>query len=82
MCVPKTKNLNPHSNHKEVCILTAKVIWSTFVDMAYKQIGSEDYGCIAKMLKVNFSYSEIARTINKNVGSVSRHVRNNGGRDN
>lgn len=52
------------------------------MDMAYKQIGSEDYGCIAKMLKANFSYSEIARTINKNVGSVSRHVRNNGGRDN
>lgn len=50
--------------------------------MAYKQIGNEDYGCIAKMLKANFSYSEIARTINKNVGSVSRHVRNNGGRDN
>ncbi len=49
--------------------------------MAYKQIGNEDYGCIAKMIKANFSYSEIARTINKNVGSVSRHVRNNGGRD-
>lgn len=49
--------------------------------MAYKQIGNEDYGCIAKMLKANFSYSEIARTINKNVSSVSRHIRNNGGRD-
>lgn len=48
--------------------------------MAYKQIGNEDYGCIAKMLRANFSYSEIARTINKNIGSVSRHVRNNGGR--
>ena len=50
--------------------------------MSYKQIGNEDYGCISKMLKANFSYSEIARTINKNVSSVSRHIRNNGGRNN
>lgn len=50
--------------------------------MSYKQIGNEDFNCIAKMLRANFSYSEIARTINKNVSSVSRHVRDNGGRDN
>lgn len=50
--------------------------------MSYKQIGNEDYGCIAKMLRANFSYSEIARTINKNGSSVSRHVRENGGRSN
>jgi IS30 family transposase len=49
--------------------------------MSHKQIGNEDYGCIARMLKAEYSYSEIARTINKNVGSVSRHVRENGGRD-
>ena len=49
--------------------------------MSYKQIGNEDYGCITKMLRANYSYSEIARTINKDVSSVSRHVRNNGGRD-
>ena len=49
--------------------------------MSHKQIGNEDYGCIARMLKAGYSYSEIARTINKNVGSVSRHVRENGGRD-
>ena len=36
---------------------------------------------IARMLKAEYSYSEIARTINKNVGSVSRHVRENGGKD-
>jgi transposase, IS30 family len=48
--------------------------------MSHKQIGNEDYGCIARMLKAGYSYSEIARTINKNVGSVSRHVRENGGR--
>ena len=50
--------------------------------MSYKQIGNEDYGCISKMLRADFSYSEIARTINKKVSSVSRHVRNNGGRNN
>lgn len=50
--------------------------------MSYKQIGNEDYSCISKMLKAEYSYSEIARTINKNVSSVSRHVKDNGGRDN
>ena len=49
--------------------------------MSHNQIGNEDYGCIARMLKAEYSYSEIARTINKNVGSVSRHVRENGGKD-
>ena len=34
------------------------------------------------MLHARYSYSEIARTINKNVSSVSRHVRDNGGRNN
>lgn len=50
--------------------------------MSYKQIGNEDYSCISKMLRAGFSYSEIGRTINKNVSSISRHVRENGGRDN
>lgn len=50
--------------------------------MSYKQIGNEDYGCISNMLRAGYSYSEIARTINKNVSSVSRHVRDNGGKDN
>jgi IS30 family transposase len=49
--------------------------------MSHKQIGNEDYGCIAKMLIAGYSYSEIARTINKNVSSVSRHIRDNGGKD-
>lgn len=48
--------------------------------MSHKQIGNEDYGCIARMLRAEYSYSEIARTINKNVSSVSRHVREHGGR--
>jgi transposase, IS30 family len=50
--------------------------------MSYKQIGNEDYGCIGRMLKAEYSFSEIGRTINKNVSSVSRHVKENGGRDN
>ena len=49
--------------------------------MSHKQIGNEDYGCIVRMLKAEYSYSEIARTINKNVSSVSRHVKENGGRN-
>lgn len=49
--------------------------------MSHKQIEKEDLACIAKMLRAGYSYSEIARTINKNVSSISRHVRSNGGRD-
>lgn len=49
--------------------------------MSYKQIGNEDYSCIAKMLRAGYSYSEIARTINKDVSSVSRHIRKHGGKD-
>lgn len=49
--------------------------------MSHKQIGSEDFSCISRMLRAGYSYSEIARTINKNVSSVSRHVRDNGGRN-
>lgn len=49
--------------------------------MSYKQIGNEDYAFIAKMLKAKYSYSDIAIIINKNVSSVSRHVKAHGGRD-
>lgn len=50
--------------------------------MSHTQIGKEDYACISKMLRARYSYSEIARTINKHASSVSRHVRENGGKDN
>lgn len=50
--------------------------------MLYKQIGNDDYGCISKMLRAGYSYSEIARTINKDISSVSRHIRKHGGKDN
>lgn len=49
--------------------------------MAHKQIGPEDWPIIARLLKVRYSFSEIADTIGKNVGSVSRHVRAYGGRE-
>lgn len=49
--------------------------------MSHKQIEKGDFACIVRMLRAGYSYSEIARTINKNVSSVSRHVRDNGGRD-
>lgn len=48
--------------------------------MAHKQIGPEDWSVIARLLKAGYSFSEIADTIGKNVGSVSRHVRAYGGR--
>jgi len=49
--------------------------------MPYTHIGNEDYSCIARMLKAGYSYAEIARTINKNTSSVSRHVKVNRGRE-
>lgn len=49
--------------------------------MAHKQIGDEDYPCITKMLKAGYNFSEIARTIGKDPSALSRHVNQNGGRD-
>lgn len=49
--------------------------------MPYTHIGNEDYSCIARMLRAGYSYAEIGRTIHKNIGSISRHVRSNGGRE-
>jgi len=48
--------------------------------MAHTHIGPEDWPVIARLLRARYSYSEIADTIGKNVGSVSRHVRTYGGR--
>ena len=49
--------------------------------MSHTQICSGDWGCIGRMLRTGYSFREIARTIGKNVSSVSRHVNENGGRD-
>jgi len=49
--------------------------------MAHTQIGTEDWACIARMLRAHYTFSEIGRTIGKHKSAVSRHVRDNGGRD-
>lgn len=48
--------------------------------MAHKQIGPEDWPVIARMLRAGYTIREIARTLGKNAGSVSRHVNEYGGR--
>ncbi len=49
--------------------------------MSHTQIGPGDWGCIGRMLRAEYSFREIAKTIGKNVSSVSRHVNENGGRE-
>ncbi len=49
--------------------------------MSYTHIGPGDWGCIGRMLRAGHSLREIARTIGKDAGTVSRHVREYGGRD-
>lgn len=48
--------------------------------MSHTHIGKEDWACIARMLRADHSIREIARTIGKDAGSVSRHVNEYGGR--
>jgi IS30 family transposase len=49
--------------------------------MSHTHIGQDDWPCIARMLRAGHSFSEIARTIGKDQSSLSRHVREYGGRD-
>lgn len=49
--------------------------------MSHSHIGPEDRSCIARMLRAGHPLREIARTINKNVSSISRHVAEYGGRE-
>lgn len=49
--------------------------------MSHTHIGPSDWAVIARMLRASHTFSEIARTLGKNVSSVSRHVREYGGRD-
>lgn len=48
--------------------------------MSHTHIGKEDWVCISRMLKANYSLSEIARTIGKDKSSLGRHVAAYGGR--
>jgi IS30 family transposase len=49
--------------------------------MSHAHIGPDDWPCIKRMLGADHSFSEIARTISKDQSSLSRHVREYGGRD-
>jgi len=49
--------------------------------MSHTQIGPGDWACIGRMLKAGHYIREIARTIEKDASSVSRHVNEYGGRD-
>jgi IS30 family transposase len=49
--------------------------------MSHTHIGPGDWGCIGRMLRADHSIREIARTIGKDAGAVSRHVREYGGRE-
>lgn len=49
--------------------------------MSHTHIDKEDWPCISRMLRAGHSFSEIARTIGKDQSSLSRHVREYGGRD-
>ncbi len=48
--------------------------------MSHTHIGKEDWSCVARMLIAGHSFSEIARTLGKHPSTVSRHVREYGGR--
>jgi len=50
--------------------------------MAHKHIGPEDWPVIARLLRAEYSIREIARTLGRDPGSVSRHVNEYGGREN
>src|ERR1035437_8126705 len=49
--------------------------------MSHTHIGPGDWSCIGRMLDAGHSFREIARTLGKDVSSVSRHVNEYGGRD-
>lgn len=49
--------------------------------MAHTHIGPEEWPVIARMLRAGHALREIARTLGKSAGSVSRHVRAFGGKE-
>ncbi len=49
--------------------------------MSHTHISPEDWPCIARMLRADHLFAEIARTIGKDPSAVSRHVAQHGGRD-
>jgi len=49
--------------------------------MAHTQIGPEDWPVVSRMLRAGHFIREIARTLGKDAGAVSRHVNAYGGRE-
>jgi transposase, IS30 family len=49
--------------------------------MSHTHTTKEDWLCIARMLRADFSLSNIARTIGKHPSALSRHVAENGSRE-
>ncbi len=49
--------------------------------MSHTHISPGDWACIGRMLKAGYSLRGIARTLGKEASSVSRHVKEYGGRD-
>lgn len=49
--------------------------------MAHTHIGPEDWTVIARMLRAGHTIREIARTLGKSAGAISRHVNEYGGRE-
>lgn len=49
--------------------------------MAHTHISKEDWIVISKLLKADYSYTEIARTIGKSKSALGRHVAAHGGRN-
>lgn len=49
--------------------------------VTHTHITKEDWLCIVRMLRADFSLSDIARTIGKHPSALSRHVAEHGGRE-
>ena len=49
--------------------------------MSHTQIGPEDWPVVSRMLRAGHFFGEIARTLGKNVSSISRHIAEYGGRE-
>lgn len=48
--------------------------------MSHTQIGRDDWSCIARMLRANHSFKEIARAIGKDPSAIGRHIKEYGDR--
>lgn len=49
--------------------------------MSHTHIGQDDWSCITRMLRADYSFKEIAHTIGKDHSAVGRHIKKYGGRN-